>query len=458
VSAHILVVDDDRNMCELLEARLGRRGFSVASATSAPEALDRLAARPCDVVVSDLNMRGMNGLELCERVVMNFPDVPVIVITAFGTLETAVGAIRAGAYDFVTKPLRIEELRLAVERAVQNRELKLEVRRLRRAVEDQEGFSELLGRSPAIRTIHELLARIADSDVSVLVTGESGTGKELVARGLHRQSRRSAGPFVAINCAAMPEPLLESELFGHSRGAFTDALADRQGLFRQASRGTLFLDEIGELPLSLQPKLLRALQERIVRPLGSDAEIPFDVRVIAATNRDLESAIEEGRFRQDLYFRLNVVRVELPPLRTMGSDVLLIAQHFINRFASEMRKRVVGLCPPAAERLLAFPWPGNVRELRNCIERAVTLARYEHITVDDLAEKIRAYQQSQVMVISDDPAEIVPLPQLEKRYILRVLETVGGNKTVAARLLGVDRKTLYRKLEQYGAASGGGED
>jgi two-component system response regulator HydG len=288
----------------------------------------------------------------------------------------------------------------------------------------------------------------------VLVTGESGTGKEVVARALHRRSRRRGGPFIALNCAAMPEPLLESELFGHVRGAFTDARASRTGLFVQANRGTLLLDEIGDLPLALQPKLLRALQERVVRPVGGDAEVPFDARLIATTNRDLESAVEEGQFREDLYFRVNVIRVQLPPLRARESDVLLLAQHFLTQHAERAGKRLVGISPAAAERLVSYEWPGNVRELQNCIERAVALARYEEITVDDLPEKIRAYRRSHVLVASDDPAELVPLEEVERRYVLRVMEAVRGNKTLAARVLGLGRKTLYRKLEQYGAAPG----
>jgi two-component system response regulator HydG len=248
----------------------------------------------------------------------------------------------------------------------------------------------------------------------------------------------------------MPEPLLESELFGHARGAFTDARSARTGLFVQASGGTLLLDEIGDLPLALEPKLLRALQERVVRPVGGDAEVPFDVRVVATTNRDLESAVEEGRFREDLFFRINVIHVQLPPLRARGSDVLLLAQHFLVHHATQAGKRVTGLSPAAAERLMSYAWPGNVRELQNCVERAVALALYEQIAVDDLPEKIRAYRRSHVLVASDDPSELVPLEEVERRYVLRVMEAVGGNKTLAAQVLGVGRKTLYRKLEQYG--------
>ena len=257
---------------------------------------------------------------------------------------------------------------------------------------------------------------------------------------------------MAVNCAAMPEPLLESELFGHVRGAFTDARAARTGLFVQAHRGTLLLDEIGDLPLALQPKLLRALQERVVRPIGGNEEVPFDVHLVATTNRDLESAVEEGRFREDLFFRVNVIHVAMPPLRARGSDVLLLAQHFLVHHAGKAGKRVGALSPEAAERLLAYAWPGNVRELQNAMERAVALAQYDHVTVDDLPEKIRSYRPSHVLIAADDPSELVPLEEAERRYILRVVESVGGNKTLAARVLGIGRKTLYRKLVQYGAS------
>jgi two-component system response regulator HydG len=446
VSGRVLVVDDDRGMCRFLETGLVRRGFAVASCVSAAEALDLLHDPDLNVVVTDLNLRGVNGLDLCQRILESRPDIPIIVITAFGSLETAVAAIRAGAYDFITKPLEIDALALALDRAIQHRTLRDEVKRLRRAVEETRRFEDLVGTSPAMRKVYDLLSRIANSDSSVLISGETGTGKELVARALHCRGNRATGPFVAINCAAMPESLIESELFGHVRGAFTDAHAARKGVFLQASGGTLFLDEIADLPLALQPKLLRALQERVVRPVGGEAEASFDLRLIAATNRDLESAVEEGRFREDLYFRIQVIEVPLPPLRARGKDVLLLAQHFIDREATSSGKNVAGLAPPAAERLLAYAWPGNVRELQNCMERAVALARYEQITVDDLPDRIRRYRRSDVLVASNDPSELVRLEEVERRYILHVLEAVGGNKTSAARILGVDRKTLYHKL------------
>jgi two-component system response regulator HydG len=284
----------------------------------------------------------------------------------------------------------------------------------------------------------------------VLITGESGTGKEMIARALHQRSRRASGPFVAVNCAAVPETLLESELFGHAKGAFTDAKTARAGLFLQANGGTLFLDEIGDMGLGLQPKLLRALQERTIRPLGGDHEIPVDVRVLAATNRDLESAVEEGRFREDLFYRINVVHLALPPLRARGGDVLILAQHALTRFARAADKPVTSISPAAAEKLLAYDWPGNVRELHNAIERAVALTRYNEITVEDLPDRIREHKSSHVIVAGDDPDQLPTMEEVEKRYVLRVFEAVHGNKALAARILGFDRKTLYRKLERYG--------
>jgi two-component system response regulator HydG len=294
----------------------------------------------------------------------------------------------------------------------------------------------------------ELLTRVADTETTVLVTGESGTGKELVAKALHSKSGRKDGPFVAINCAAMPESLLESELFGHTKGAFTDARTARPGLFIRASKGTLFLDEIGEMPAGMQAKLLRALQERTVRPVGGDSEQPFDARIIAATNRDLETEVEEKRFREDLFYRINVVRLHVPPLRARGSDILLLAQHFLERYAVQSRRPVVGMTSAAADKLLSYPWPGNVRELQNCIERAVALAQFDQIGVDDLPEKIRDYKTARINIESNDPAELLPMEEVERRYILKVLEAVGGNKTLAAQVLGFDRRTLYRKLER----------
>ncbi|EYF04969.1 sigma-54-dependent transcriptional regulator [Chondromyces apiculatus] len=450
MQGRVLIVDDERSVCDLLESGLKKRGFEVETRTSADAALALVAEEEFDAVVTDIRMKGMDGLALCERIAANRPDVPVLVITAFGSLEAAIAAIRAGAYDFLTKPFELEVLRLALERAIRHKALREEVKRLRKEAAASQGHGEMLGASAPMRKVYDLIDRVAEVDTSVLITGESGTGKELVARALHGRSQRREGPFIAVNCAAVPEPLLESELFGHARGAFTDAKGARLGLFFQANGGTLFLDEIGDMPLGLQPKLLRALQERRARPLGADEERPFDVRVIAATNSDIEAAVEERRFREDLYYRINVVHVELPPLRSRGSDVLLMAQHFVERFATVTGRNVTGLSAAAAERLVAYSWPGNVRELSNCMERAVALARYEQIAVEDLPQKIQRYQTRDVVPVTEDPAELLPMDEVERRYIARVLEAVQGNKTLAAKVLGFDRATLYRKLARYG--------
>ena len=349
MSGRILIVDDDQNMCELLEADLSRRGFQISCFTSADEAFHALQEKEFDMVLTDLQMPGMDGLDLCNRIVLNRPDVPVIVITAFGSMETAIKAMRVGAYDFVTKPVEMDILALALERALKQRSLQVQVKTLSKVVETAKKYDELIGASRSMQNIYHQLSRIANAESTVLITGESGTGKELVARALHRQSSRSAGQFIAVNCAALTDTLLESELFGHTRGAFTDARSARKGLFLQADGGTLLLDEIGDFPLTLQPKLLRALEERSLRPVGCDTEIPFDVRVISTTNRDLESAVEEKLFREDLFFRINVIQIELPPLRERGTDILLLAQHFIEQFATRTDKRVSGISNTAAE-------------------------------------------------------------------------------------------------------------
>ncbi len=450
-----LIVDDDRAMVETLEGALRRRGFETASCFSAEEAIQAIGAAEFDVVVTDLNMQGTSGLELCKQIAANRPDLPVVVVTAFGSLETAVGAIRAGAYDFVTKPFEIEDIAITLERAVTHKQLREEVKRLQTAVRQQQQVGDMIGTSAPMKEVYDLISRVSETEATVLVTGESGTGKELVAKAIHKNSRRAQGPFVAVNCAAMPEPLLESELFGHVKGAFTDARQARQGLFLKASGGTLFLDEIGDMPIGMQAKLLRVLQERSVRPVGGDNESPFDTRIIAATNRDLDTEVAEKRFREDLFYRINVVRIQVPPLRARAGDVLVLAQSFVERFAAVHRTSVRGLSSAAAERLMAYAWPGNVRELQNCIERAVALARYEVLGVDDLPEKLRDYRPSRVIVESEDPAELLPMDEVERRYVLRVLQAVGGNKTLAAGVLGFDRRTLYRKLDRYGEGEHG---
>ena len=448
MNGRVLVVDDDGDMCRLLAVTLGRQGFDVTCAASGAEALELVAGADVDAIVADVEMPGMSGIELCQQVGVSRPDLPVTILTAHADLPTAVAALRAGAYDFITKPPAGDALAAAVERAVQHHAVRQDVQRLEHDSELREDFDGILTASPTMHKVIHLLARVADADTSVVISGESGTGKELVARALHRRGPRQDGPFVAINAAAIPETLLESELFGHTRGAFTGAHADRSGLFAQAHGGTLFLDEIAELPLTLQPKLLRALQERAIRPVGGTNEVPCDVRVIAATNIDLESAVKARRFREDLFFRLNVIHLHLPPLRARGNDTLLLAQHFLRRSAARTGRQVVGLSPAAANRLLAYGWPGNVRELQNCIERAVTLARCDRIVVGDLPELVRGARRARVPA-ADDPGTLAPLDEIERRHILQVLDAVKGNRTVAAQRLGLDRKTLYRRLRAY---------
>jgi two-component system response regulator HydG len=394
-------------------------------------------------------MSDMSGIELCTRIIGTRPDVPVIVITAHGSMEAAISAMRAGAYDFLTKPVDNKLLGMSITRATQHHRLQTEVKQLRADSAQRSGSGSLIGESDAMNRVRDLIARVGGNDVSVLIEGETGTGKEIVARGLHAASARSAGPFVAINCAAVPANLLESELFGHARGAFTDAKSQRDGLFVQASGGTLFLDEIGEMPLEMQTKLLRALQERTVRPLGSNTELAFDTRIVTATHRDLESEVDEKRFRQDLYYRINVVKIPVPPLRERNRDVLILATHFLDKFAARARKGPMTLSPQVAAPLLTYQWPGNVRELENCMERAVALARLDHISAEDLPDRVRSYRAERFVVSADEPAEIVTIEELERRYIDRAMKLLGGNKSRAAELLGLDRRTLYRRLEKY---------
>ncbi|MBK9070626.1 MAG: sigma-54-dependent Fis family transcriptional regulator [Myxococcales bacterium] len=394
----------------------------------------------------------MSGLELCVELHARHPSLPVIVLTGQQSIEVAVAALRAGAYDFVTKPLIVDAVIAAVKRASEWRRQRADLSRLRQEVDAVRPIDGLIGESPAIRRVSELIRRVAQSDATVLITGESGTGKELVARAIHAAGPRVDKPFAALNCGAVPEQLLESELFGHVKGAFTDARRDRAGLFVQAGDGTVFLDEIGEMPLAMQVKLLRVLQERVVRPVGSDVDVPFVARVVCATNRDLETDVVEGRFREDLYYRVNVVQVEVPPLRERAGDVLMLAQHILNKIAGRTGRQIAGFEPEAARKLLAYDWPGNVRELENTIERAVALTQHVEISSADLPSKVCDYKPNHLTIAGDDTSELMTLAELQGRYVQRVLATVGGNKSKAAKILGIDRRSLYRRLEEVPAA------
>ena len=452
MTGSILIVDDDDDTRTLLCEALRGRGFDAHAVDSAQACLDRLRARPFDVVVTDVQMPGMSGVELCSLLHERHPDLLPIVLTGLGALDTAIAAIRAGAYDFITKPVKIDVLEVAVKRALDHLSVRHEVKRLRAAVDRELPIASLAGTSSALRQTTELVRQVADSDATVLITGESGTGKELVARALHELSPRAKEPFVAINCGAMPAPLLESELFGHVRGAFTDAKTARGGLFLQAGRGTIFLDEVGEMPLEMQVKLLRVLQERTVRPVGGDTEVPFEARVVTATNRDLETEVEEKRFREDLFYRINVVAIPVPPLRARAGDVIVLAHHILGRIAARTGKPLIGIAQDAARKLMAYDWPGNVRELENCIERAVALCDGKEINISTLPVKVQKFESARLEIATDSPAEMIPLTEMERRYVRQVLSSVGGNKTHAARVLGIDRRSLYRRLEDGNAA------
>ena len=455
----VLLIDDDADSVDLMTMLLEKEGHTVRGVTSPREALEVISDidNRFDVAVTDVGMAEMSGIELCERMLGIRPDLLVIVNTGHADIDTAVAALRSGAYDFLTKPMNPKVLALRVAHAIRQRTLTEEIRRLHDNPEATAPV-DMIGSGNAMRRVYELVKRVGPSDASVLLQGETGTGKELVARAVHGASHSKEGPFVAINCAAVPSALIESELFGHAKGAFTDAKLQRIGLLRQAEGGTIFLDEIGELPIEMQPKLLRALQERKVRPVGSDQEIPFNARVLAATNRNLEDEVEEKRFREDLYYRIAVVKIDLPPLRDRGGDVIEIATHCLRAIERRTGHPAPRLSPAVAEKLLAYRWPGNVRELENSMERAVALARFEELTVDDLPERVRAYQADRFVVSADETSELVKVEEVERRYIVRALTLLGGNKTRAAEVLGIDRRTLYRKLERWGIGEPGDQE
>ncbi len=445
----ILIVDDQQSMCEMLFDTLTPSGFEVQWKTKAVLAIELLREKVFDVVLTDLKMPDMSGIEFCQEVNRNHPGLPVVVMTAFGSLEAAVSAIRAGAFDFVTKPLDMDLLEIAIERAIKQSRLQREVRQLKNSLDIDVSFGKLIGKSPAMKVLYKQLSQVAAVDTTVLITGESGSGKELAAHSIHQYSQRRDHPFVAINCAALPESLMESELFGHVAGAFTGADQNHDGLLVRANGGTLFLDEIGEMSPALQPKLLRALEANCVRPVGGSEEIQFDARLVAATNRDLETAVEAGTFREDLFYRINVVPIHLPPLRQRSSDILILAQFFVKMFSQKSEAEMKEITESVAQRLLDYQWPGNVRELRNAMERAVTLSEGTKLRIEDLPDSIRNYQSRTMVIASDKPEELRSLEEVEKRYILHVLDTVDGNRTVASKILGLDRKTLYRKLIRY---------
>ena len=444
----ILLVDDDEDTRTLLLEGLKRRGLQVAAVASAAEALEWVRDHDIDVVVTDVQMPNTTGVQLCQQLRERHPNILALLLTGLGTYDTAMDAVRSGAYDYLTKPVKMDVLVVALERAFNHLAVAREVRRLRHVADLTSPIPTVIGTSSAVREMTTMIRRVADVDATVLISGESGTGKELVARALHDLSpTRRSEPFIAINCGAVPANLLESELFGHVRGAFTDAKSSRPGLFLQAGRGTIFLDEIGEMPLEMQVKLLRVLQQRTIRPVGGDEEVQFEARVITATNRDLETEVEEQRFREDLFYRINVVAITVPPLRSRGGDVLMLAKHLVNKIAGRSGKPAPTLGSEASRKLVAYDWPGNVRELENCIERAVAMCGSGEIEPSHLPNKLLTHQPARIELTTSVPAEMITLDEMERRYVRQVLASVNGNKTHAARVLGIDRRSLYRRLE-----------
>jgi DNA-binding NtrC family response regulator len=440
--ARIFVVDDDASSRELLTRILASEGHQVTALGDGREALERLAAGEApDLVVSDIRMGDLDGLQLVDAFREKAADTPVILVTAFGNIDGAVDAIRRGAFDYISKPYDVDAIKVVVGRALMQRQLALENRALRRDLRDKYKLENVVGRSEAMLQVYKTAARVAATDATVLIQGESGTGKELVARAIHGASPRAQRPFVAVDCGAIAEGVLESELFGHARGAFTGAQATRRGLFEEADRGSLFLDEIGDIGPNLQARLLRALQEGTIRKVGTNEPVNVDVRVVAATNKDLSQAVKDGRFREDLFYRLNVVSILIPPLRERPEDIPLLAEHFA---AKHGRSEGAALSPAARDLLVAYDWPGNVRELENVVARGLALNPSGVVTPEDLPEHVRAARpaagERAGLGFTDRPT----LADLERRYAAQVLQETGGNKTRAAEILGIDRKTLYR--------------
>jgi len=448
---HVLVVDDQEVIQELCGEIADSLGYRVSVAANGVEALEVLEREHVDVLMADLKMPGISGMELLEKVKSRSPQTEVLIMTAYGSVPSAVQAMKLGACDYITKPFNIEEVKLLLERVVNQMNLVSENRLLREQVRFKNGYGELLGSSPAMQKLFRMIVKVSQSHYPVLIVGESGTGKELVARSIHQSGPLRVKPFLPVDCSALVPTLIESELFGYVRGAFTGAMRTKEGLLEAAQGGIVFLDEIAELPVDLQAKLLRALQEREVRPVGSTRRVKFDARIIAATNLDLETAVQQGTFRKDLYFRLNVVTLKLPPLRERKSDIPLLVNHFLEKFARGERSRPA-LSQEAVDCLMAYDWPGNVRELENCIERAVALGSGPVIHVQDLPTNLQNPRRA-ASVLAEGSEQVLPLRDLERQAILRAVTEARGDKLLAARRLGIGKTTLYRKLKEYRATN-----
>jgi two-component system response regulator HydG len=447
--ATVLIVEDDETHRVMLRTVIGGWGYDCREAADGADAIALVAEGPFDLILMDIRMLKVSGLEALVEIRRLNPAIPVVIMTAFASVDTAVAALKKGAYDYLTKPLDFEKLRVTLLRAMEHRQLRAENQDLRRRLDARFDARNIVGRSPAMAALLETVAQVAPSEATVLITGESGSGKEMIAEAIHHNSPRREGPYITLNCAAVTETLLESELFGHEKGAFTGAGRRKEGRFVQAHGGTLLLDEVGEMPLSMQVKLLRVLQERELTRVGGEAVVAVDVRLVAATNQDLEEMVAAGRFRQDLYYRLNVVGLQIPPLRERREDIPLLAQHFLEVLSRQNRKAVTGFTPAAMDRLIRMDWPGNVRELRNAVERAVVLARASVIDLEDPG--FPAPDPTPSPTPPPEPHAVgATLDAVEQQAILKTLADAGGNKSETARRLGITRRTLHKKLKKYG--------
>ncbi|HUU44295.1 MAG TPA: sigma-54 dependent transcriptional regulator [Acidobacteriota bacterium] len=443
----LLVVDDENSLREMMQIMLTKEGYAVDTATDGCDAVDQIAANDYDLVIADLKMPEMSGIELLDRARQTNPELPFIVMTAFASVDTAIEALKKGASDYVTKPFKIDEIKITIQKILGARALENENRSLRAQLDEACSFDRMLGVDPRIEQVKRIAAQAAQSDATILIRGESGTGKDLLARAIHQHSPRRNKPYIAVNCGALPETLLESELFGHAKGAFTGAVRDHEGRFRAADGGTLFLDEIAESPLSIQVKLLRVLEDKIVTPVGASRDYNVDVHLIAATNADLEAAVSAGRFRPDLYYRLNVIHIALPPLRERPDDIELLSPYFVAQSCERAGCPTKHLTPAALRLLRQCPWPGNVRELQNVIERAVVLTRSDTIDVTDLPDRL---DRPTAAAAADTTGAPTPtLESIEKAYIYWVLNQTDWQKSKAAHILGIDNSTLYRKITKY---------
>ena len=445
----ILVVDDEESIRIMLRAVLEEEGYEIIEAADGPEAVKAVEQDPLDLILLDIRMTTMDGIETLTEIRKISPFVPVLMMTAYATVKTAVEALKAGAFEYLAKPLDIEELKILVQKALEYYRLREENLTLKERLGSRFDFSRIIGKGRKMKELFDFLAQVAPSEATVLILGESGTGKELVANAIHHNSPRTQQPFVKVACAALPETLLESELFGHEKGAFTGAIARREGRFQAAHRGTIFLDEVGEMSPAIQTKLLRVLQEREFEPVGSSRTAKVDVRVIAATNKDLGKEIKEGRFREDLFYRLNVIPIHLPPVRERKEDIPALANHFLSLYREKNKKEIKEISPKALDLLIRHDWPGNIRELENCLERAVIVARGELIAPADLPPAIQNLPAGKEDAEIPFPAGI-SLQEAEKALILKTLEDAGGNRSRAAEILGINRRTLQMKLKEYG--------